>query len=112
MKKTYLLALILPVMLILSQKNDINGIWSNGTDTLEFSGGYYISNGVKIACRYTAGEILLVHEDGDKSRHPYMLSFDKNMLYFDLERYERVYQSGRERSIIGFFLENSPLCLS
>ena len=112
MKKTILLAVVFLTLIVLSQKNDIIGEWRSGADTLVIGEGYLLKNSEKIPYRLTDNELLLISNAGELIRHPYMLSFDKKMLYFDRVRYIRQNQSGIERSIIGFFLKNSPLCLS
>ena len=84
---------------------DIVGTWKSESDIIEFKGsGKCIVNSEKSGYRSIGdGKLVLINSGGYKT-YSYMMSFDKQSMYFCNKRYTRLNQSGLESSIMELLL--------
>lgn len=89
----------------LFQVPEIIGTWKSDADIIEFKGsGNCIINGEKAAYRNIYdGEIILINSCG-RRKVSYLMSFDKQSMYFDNKKYIKLTQSGLESSIMELLL--------
>ncbi len=83
----------------------IVGTWKGDTGIIEFKGsGKCVINGEKKGFRSISdAQVILIDNCGCK-KVSYMMSFDKQSMYFDNKKYTRISQSGAESSIMELLL--------